>query len=95
MLKEGLYTAQKDDGFIYDNYTVSIKVRETEKSYIFELVEFKSRYGAVQLESFFRKSNRVVLNKERGGHGIRVWGDDSFTLYPYQAGVPYYFELTN
>ena len=25
-------------------------------------------------------------------HTLRIWEDDTFTVYPYQSGVPYYFE---
>lgn len=25
-------------------------------------------------------------------HAMRVWSDHDFTIYPFQAGVPFYFE---
>ena len=24
---------------------------------------------------------------------MQIWGDDDFTFYPYQAGIPYYFKM--
>ena len=76
----------------FSAYHIVMDVKETEKSYIMQLVEFKSRYSASHIKQLFSKSKRVVLNKARGGHAIRKWGDDTFTFYPYQAGVPFYFE---
>lgn len=92
MLKTGLYVSKNDEG-IFDAYTIKMKVRETEKSYIFELVSFDSQYSGVHMETFFKESKRAVLRKNKGGHAIRVWGDDNFTFYPYQAGTPYFFKI--
>ena len=91
MLKNGMYKAEHDEG-MFDRYKIVMNVKETEKSYIFELVEFDSRYGATQIETLFAKSKRFVLTKKKGGHSVQVWSDHDFTFYPYQAGVPLYFE---
>ncbi len=24
---------------------------------------------------------------------MRIWGDDDFTIYPFQAGIPFYFRF--
>lgn len=92
MLKEGLYIAENNSS-IYDSYRIKMKVHETEKSYIFELVDFYSRYSAAHIEMLFKKSKRVVINKAKSSHAIRIWSDHDFTFYPYQAGVPYWFKL--
>lgn len=92
MLRQGLYIAENNES-VWNAYTIEMRVKETDKSYIFELVNFKSRYGATHIETFFSKSKRVVLRKNKGGHAMRVWGEDDFTFYPYQAGTPYYFRL--
>ena len=92
MLRQGLYVAENDES-IWNAYSIEMRVKETDKSYIFELVKFESRYAASHIETFFSKDKRVVLRKNKGGHAMRVWGDDSFTFYPYQAGIPYYFKL--
>ena len=92
MLKAGLYKAENNDG-IFDQYKIVMNVKETEKSYTFNLIEFDTRYSATQMEDLFRDKKKVIIKKHRGGHAMRVWDDESFTFYPYQAGVPFYFEL--
>lgn len=94
MLRQGLYIAENNES-IWDSYTIKMNVKETDKSYIFQLVEFKSRYSGTHIEMLFRNSNRVVLRKNKGGHGMRIWGDDNFTFYPYQAGIPYFFKMAS
>lgn len=92
MLKAGLYKAENNDG-IFDQYKIVMDVKEMEKSYTFNLIEFDTRYSATQMEDLFRDKKKVIIKKNRGGHAMRVWDDESFTFYPYQAGVPFYFEL--
>lgn len=91
MLKPGIYLAENDES-IWDSYKITMEVKETEKSYIFRLVEFKSRYSGAHIEMLFKNSKRVVIRKDKGGHGICIWSDSDFTLYPYQAGIPYWFK---
>ncbi len=91
MLKPGVYQAIHDNG-MFDSYKITIELKETEKSYIFNLIELKSRYCPAQIEELFRKSKHVVIRKNKGGHAMRKWEDGTFTLYPYQAGVPFYFK---
>ena len=67
-------------------------MKETDKSYIMQLIEFNSRYSASHISLLFSKSKRVLLSKKRGGFSIKNWGDNTFTFYPFQAGIPYYFE---
>lgn len=90
----GRYRAENSDS-IWESYSITMDVKETDKSYIFRLLDFKSRYGAAHIEELFRKSNRVVVRKNQKGcairHAMRIWPDNSFTLYPYQAGIPFYF----
>ena len=87
----GRYKAENTEDFL-SYYYILMDVKETDKSYIFTLVELDSRYSASHMQLLFSKSKRVVIRKNRGGHAIRVWSDDDFTLYPFQAGIPYYFE---
>ena len=91
-LKNGIYKAEHNNS-IFDKYRIVVNVRETEKSFIFELLEFDSVYSPAPMEEFFRKSKRVVLRKNKGGHAIRIWNYKNFTLYPFQAGIPFYFRL--
>lgn len=87
----GRFLAENNDDWL-KAFHIVIDVRETEKSYILQLLEFDSRYSATHISLLFSKSKRVVLNKSRGGHVIRKWGDGTFTFYPFQAGIPYYFQ---
>ena len=72
---------------------IILDVKETENAIILRLIEFQSRYGGSHIERLFSKSRRAVIRKQKSGHAVRKWGDDSFTIYPFQAGIPYYFEL--
>lgn len=45
MLLPGRYKAENNDN-IFHEYSIVMDVKETEKSYIFQLVELKSRYSA-------------------------------------------------
>ena len=85
----GRYLAENKDDFL-KAYHIVVDVKETDKSYIMQLVEFNSRYSASHISLLFSKSKRVVLSKKKGGFAIRSWSDDSFTFYPFQAGTPYY-----
>lgn len=64
---------------------------ETPATYRFQLLGLQSLYSADHIRLLFVASNRFVLRKNKGGHAIRDWGDGTFTLYPFQAGIPYYF----
>ena len=104
MLRSGLYKSEQD-GNVFDYYKIIIEVKETEKSFVFTLIEFDTQYGATQMENLFQRrwneeareyipnKRKVTIKKDKGGHAIRIWGEDNFTFYPYQAGVPFYFEL--
>lgn len=83
----GRYLAENKDDFL-KAYHIVVDVKETDKSYIMQLVEFNSRYSASHISLLFSKSKRVVLSKKKGGFAIRSWSDDSFTFYPFQAGTP-------
>lgn len=78
MLKEGLYISENHENAL-DAYTIKMHVKETEKSYIFTLIDFESRYSAAHIEMLFKNSKRFVLRKNRGRHALRIWGDDDFT----------------
>lgn len=34
---------------------------------------------------------RIKFKKEKS-HCLRVWADDSYTVYPFQSGIPHIFE---
>ena len=92
MLQPGRYKAERG-GDVFHAYRYLMKVKETEKSYIFEMVETENRYADNQIETMFNGNNRVVLPKGKPSrHSMRVWSDHDFTVYPYQVGVPFYFQ---
>ena len=91
MLIPGTYVAENNDNYL-SHYKITMEVRETEKSYVLRLIDFQSRYSAPHIEMLFKNSKRVVIKKAIGGHAMRAWSDHDFTFYPYQAGIPYYFE---
>ena len=93
MLRPGRYKAEHD-GDIFHAYRYIMEVKETEKSYIFKMVETSNRYASDQIETMFNGTSKVVLRKDKPcRHAMRVWCDHDFTIYPYQAGVPFYFQL--
>lgn len=93
MLKPGRYVAENDDSWI-SRYRIVMEVKETEKSYIFKLVEYDNRYGYDHIKTMFNGKERKTISKDKpSGHAMRVWDEGSFTIYPFQAGIPFYFEL--
>lgn len=92
MLQSGRYIAEYD-GDVFHAYRYVIEVKETEKSYIFKLVEAVNRYANDQIERIFGKDGRAVLRKDKPcRHAMRVWSDHDFTIYPFQAGIPFWFQ---
>lgn len=87
----GRFLSENSDDWL-NAFHIVMDVKETDKSYILQLIEFDSRYSATHISLLFSKSKRVVLSKSKGGHAIRKWCDGTFTFYPFQAGIPYYFK---
>ena len=52
MLSPERYKAENNDNFL-SQYSIVIEVKETEKSYIFQLIELNSRYGADHIKHLF------------------------------------------
>lgn len=67
MLKPGIYVAESGDHYL-DYYKITMEVKESEKSYIFRLVELKSRYSADHIKMLFKSSERAVISKSKGGY---------------------------
>lgn len=94
MLKPGRYVAENNDSAYLDRYRIVMDVKETEKSYCFKMVEYDNRYGYDHIKTMFGGKERKTIRKDKpSGHVMRVWGDNSFTIYPFQAGIPFYFRL--
>lgn len=92
LLEPGRYRAEQD-GDVFHAYLYIMEVRETDKSYIFKMLESRNRYAAHHLETMFGGKSRVVIQKNgRTRHAMRVWSERDFTIYPFQAGIPFYFQ---
>ena len=91
VLKAGLYKAEHT-GDIFHAYRYVMEVKATEKSYIFRLMEKERRYAHDHLEVMFGSKSRIVISRNRPAGAMRVWSDHDFTIYPFQAGIPFYFQ---
>lgn len=90
MLISGKYKAIEDGLF---GYEIIISVKETDKSYVLNLINNNSRYSPAHIDMLFAKSDRVKIDKEKSKHAIRVWSDKDFTIYPFRVGIPFWFEF--
>lgn len=91
MLESGRYKAEEEGDFFHA-YRYVIEVKETEKSYIFKLLEAQNRYAYDHLDLLFKGRVRVVIPRNKPTHhAVRVWSERDFTIYPFQSGIPFYF----
>ena len=87
MLK-GLYRAVDE----YEGFDITLNIKETEKSYVFQLIENKSRFSPARFDMMFKKSNKIYIQKMRSSHAIIEHDNgDCFVIYPYRHGIPYLF----
>lgn len=105
LLQNGIYKASKDG---WDGYELTVEVKETEKSIILKVIDYKFRYSIAHIDMLFKtdfdhmsydeRQNikngkyRAIIKKQGRGHSLNAWSNGTFTLYPYQAGIPFYFE---
>ncbi len=85
MLKIGMYTCVSDKGNgreVDEGEWRLVKIRGG-----FSLTKITKRASA---ESEYDDGD-VLVCKRGNGHPVREWDDGSLTVYPYQAGIPYYF----
>lgn len=71
-----------------------VAVEETDKMYKMTLVSLDMADWCPHIEMMFHHSvgDSVYFRKRHGRHAVYDWGDDTFTIYPFKAGIPYYFE---
>jgi len=87
----------RDDVVVdHPEYDLTISVRDTGKSYIFNMLENNSRYMPGYLEMLFKKP-KVTINKEKNPHAILedTHNNSYFVIYPYRGGVPFTFDLVS
>lgn len=105
ILQPGIYKSSRDG---WDWYDLTVELKETEKSIILKVLDYKFRFSPAHIDMLFKTDfdhmdyreqenipngkYKAVIKKENGGHAINRWNDHSFTLYPYQAGIPFSFE---
>ena len=79
----------------YGGGEITIAVKETPKSFVFQLIENTCRYSPAHIDMLFKDSNKVTINKEKSKHAMRFsdTSDDWFVIYPFQAGIPFAFDL--
>lgn len=93
MLVSGKYRLVSGDDW-WNRFEMTMTVKETKASFILNLLEMEGRFIPGQFEMLFQKSNRVVIRKGKSGHPVEVGGDNKwFVIYPFQAGIPFLFEL--
>lgn len=88
MIKNGIYI-MKD----FDNQETEIKVKENDKTITFELIGEKPFFTRGDMDTFIynQPNKKRTIKKLNGGHAIRIWNNEKFTLYPFQSGNPYLF----
>jgi len=90
MLISGQYMATEDGMF---GYEIIISVKETEKSYILTLINNNSRYSPAHIDMLFKDSNKIKIDKGKHQHAMQVWSAKDFTIYPFRAGIPFWFKF--
>ena len=60
-------------------------ITDTEKSLVLKRIRKEFFVGFDEDILRLKKNNKCQ-------HKLRVWGDKTFTVYPYANGTPYYFE---
>lgn len=90
MLNAGIYVSENSDS-LFSAYKIKISVKETDKSYKLELIEFDSRYAGDHMKLVFNDKGKATIGKDRSQHAMRIWGENDFTIYPFRAGIPFYF----
>ena len=76
-------------------YQVILDVKVTEKSYMFNLINIIQNFGdqTPHISAMFGEKKQIRIRRDKpSNHAIRVWNDNSFTIYPYRSGVPYSFK---
>lgn len=70
-----------------------VAVEETSKMYKMTLVSLDMADWCPHIEMMFRHGvgDVICFRKRHGKHTLYDWGDDTFTIYPFRAGIPYYF----
>ena len=75
-------------------YDIKVKVHETAKSYIMQLVEDNSRFFPAHIDMLFGQKNKAVIKKENSKHYFEACCDGKFfIIYPFRMGIPFLFDI--
>lgn len=93
-MKNGFYKYEDrpECGFTTNVGEIIIKVTETAKSYVFELIKNDMRFSPAHIDMLFKNSKKAKIAKEKSPHAIMLWSDGDFTIYPFRFGIPFWFE---
>ena len=93
-MKSGIYHCRMVRSGGFDIIDITISVKSTSIRYVLTLIEDKSRFKDGHIKMLFDKGKTTIIGKDKPSrHAIIDWGDDSFTIYPFRNGVPFYFVL--
>ena len=93
-MKSGIYHCGMARNCGLDILDITISVKSTPKRYVLTLIEDKSRFKDGHIKMLFDKGKTATIGKDKPSrHAIIDWGDDSFTIYPFRNGIPFYFVL--
>ena len=93
MLVNGKYRLVSGDNW-WNKFEMTLSVRETKSSFILVKLDVNGRFIPGQIEMLFSESDRIVIRKRKNRHPVEVGNDNTwFVIYPFQAGIPFLFEL--
>lgn len=91
-MKSGLYHCFMERSCGFDIQDITVLVKCTPKRYTFTLIEDRSRFKDGHIEQLFKNGKKVNISRDKTScHALKDWGDNSFTIYPFRNGVPFYF----
>lgn len=92
VIENGVYRYTHED---MGGGVIELYVKETEKAFILKLLKNTCRYSPAHIDMLFKKSDRVIVRKYESRHAMRFSAGfhDYFVIYPFQAGIPFLFEL--
>ena len=92
VIQNGVYRYTHED---MGGGVIELDVKETEKAFKFTLIKNTCHYSPAHMDMLFAKSDKAVVRKQGSRHAMRFSSafDDYFVIYPFQAGIPFLFEL--
>lgn len=89
-MKNGIYRYEQVNN-PYDEGTLVVEARETEKNLILTVKERNMRYSTY-VDVLFGEKNKISISKGRSPHALRMY-EGFFVVYPNRIGCPLFFRL--